>query len=99
MIYLSTPFSSKAADQLYKLGVSAFKIGSGECNNIPFLKKILRFKKPIILSTGMNDLDSIKRSVRVIEKAKVINNVKKNIENKKIIKKIYLKNKLINFII
>ena len=71
MIYLSTPFSSKAADQLYKLGVSAFKIGSGECNNIPFLKKILRFKKPIILSTGMNDLDSIKRSVRVIEKAKV----------------------------
>ena len=51
-------------------------------------------KKRGILNVPINLDENV-----VIEKAKVINNVKKNIENKKIIKKIYLKNKLINFII
>src|SRR5271170_6570010 len=38
IIYLSTPFSRKAADRLNAMGVGAFKIGSGECNNIPLLE-------------------------------------------------------------
>lgn len=69
MIYLSTPFSKKAADKLNEMGVSAFKIGSGECNNYPLVKYIASLGKPIILSTGMNDIGSISRSVDIIERA------------------------------
>lgn len=68
MIYLSTPFSREAADRLYAMNVPAFKIGSGECNNLPLLDHIARFGKPIILSTGMNNMDSIERSVEAIKK-------------------------------
>ena len=68
MIYLSTPFSLEAAVKLNKLGIQAFKIGSGECNNLPLLEKIADFKKPIILSTGMNNLKSIERSVKILKK-------------------------------
>jgi N-acetylneuraminate synthase len=71
LIYLSTPFSIEAAKKLNSIGVKAFKIGSGECNNIPLLEEIVKFKKPIILSTGMNDLKSISESVKVLEKSKV----------------------------
>jgi len=67
MIYLCTPFSSKAAEFLYSIGVNAFKIGSGECNNYPLVKYISNFKKPIILSTGMNNLKSIEKSVNILE--------------------------------
>ena len=49
------------------MGVPAFKIGSGECNNIPLLEHIARKGKPMILSTGMNDMDSIRRSVAAIK--------------------------------
>ena len=66
--YLSTPFSRAAADFLNGIDVPAFKIGSGECNNRPLLAHISSFKKPIILSTGMNDLASIKKSVDVIRR-------------------------------
>ena len=68
MIYLSTPFSDQAASNLNKMGVKAFKIGSGECNNYPLVDFISKYKKPIILSTGMNDLNSIKKSVDIIKK-------------------------------
>ena len=66
VIYLSTPFSREAADRLNDMGVPAFKIGSGECNNLPLLDHIAKFGKPMILSTGMNELASIKRSVEVM---------------------------------
>ena len=66
VIYLSTPFSREAADRLETMGVGAFKIGSGECNNLPLLRHVAAKGKPIILSTGMNDLASVKRSVEVI---------------------------------
>jgi sialic acid synthase SpsE len=68
IIYLCTPFSREAADRLQTMDVLAFKIGSGECNNIPLLEHISKFGKPIILSTGMNDLGSIKQSVEAIQK-------------------------------
>jgi N-acetylneuraminate synthase len=70
IMYLSTPFSREAADRLNAMGVPAFKIGSGECNNIPLLDHIARFGKPMILSTGMNDLASIKASVTAIRRHK-----------------------------
>jgi sialic acid synthase SpsE len=68
IMYLSTPFSREAADRLYDMGVPAFKIGSGECNNIPLLDHIAKFGKPMLLSTGMNDLESVKASVAAIQK-------------------------------
>ncbi len=71
MIFISTPFSREAANRLNNLNVPAFKIGSGECNNYPLLEHICKFKKPIILSTGMNDIKSINKSVKIIERYKI----------------------------
>lgn len=71
MIYLSTPFSRAAANRLEKMGVIAYKIGSGECNNYPLIEHIASFGKPVILSTGMNNLESIKRSVLILRKNRI----------------------------
>ena len=71
MIYLCTPFSRAAADRLHKMNVDAYKIGSGECNNYPLIAHIASFGKPVILSTGMNDLESIQPGVEILEKAGV----------------------------
>ncbi len=70
-IFISTPFSRKAVDRLVKFKVPAFKIGSGECNNYPLIKYIAKFKKPIILSTGMNSIPQIKKSVRILRNYKI----------------------------
>ncbi len=71
MLYLSTPFSRAAAVRLQRMGVLAYKIGSGECNNYPLIEHIAAYKKPIILSTGMNNIASVERSVRIIKRYKV----------------------------
>jgi sialic acid synthase SpsE len=68
MIYLCTPFSREAVNRLERMNVLAYKIGSGECNNLPLLNFIASKKKPVLLSTGMNDIESIKQSVDVLEK-------------------------------
>lgn len=68
MIYLSTPFSRAAAIRLEKMGVVAYKIGSGECNNYPLIELVASFGKPMIVSTGMNNIESIKKTVEIIEK-------------------------------
>jgi sialic acid synthase SpsE len=69
MIYLNTPFSRESANRLEEMDISAYKIGSGECNNIPLIKHIVSFGKPIILSTGMNDITTISKSVEIIKNA------------------------------
>lgn len=71
IIYLSTPFSREASDRLERMGASAFKIGSGECNNLPLIEHIAKKGKPIILSTGMNDIPSIRKSVNILKKYNV----------------------------
>lgn len=71
MIYLSTPFSRAGADRLEKMNVSAYKIGSGECNNYPLIEHIAGFGKPVIYSTGMNDLKAIQIGVNILEKHKI----------------------------
>jgi N-acetylneuraminate synthase len=71
MIFISTPFSRAAADRLQRMHVPAFKIGSGECNNYPLLKHIAAFGKPIILSTGMNTIQSVGKAVAIFEAARV----------------------------
>jgi N-acetylneuraminate synthase len=71
MIYLCTPFSRAAAVRLEKLGVAAYKIGSGECNNYPLIRHIAAYGKPVILSTGMNDLESVAPAVEILRRARV----------------------------
>ncbi len=68
-IFISTPFSRAAADRLHRFDVPAYKIGSGECNNYPLVKHIASFKKPVIMSTGMNDISSISKSVDILREA------------------------------
>ncbi len=65
-IFLSTPFSRAAADRLERMGVSAYKIGSGECNNYPLIDHVASFGKPMIVSTGMNDLSSVAKTVKIL---------------------------------
>ena len=62
MIFLSTPFSRNAVDRLIKFGVSAFKIGSGEMSNYPLLDYVSKFKKPLIVSTGLHNLRQVKKT-------------------------------------
>ena len=70
-IFISTPFSREAAKRLIKFDVPAYKIGSGECNNYPLVKYVAKAGKPVILSTGMNSIQSIKPSVEILRKAKI----------------------------
>ena len=69
-IFISTPFSRAAANRLQKFNIPAFKIGSGECNNYPLIEHVAKFKKPIILSTGMNSIEQIKPAVKIFRKYK-----------------------------
>ncbi|WP_299367879.1 N-acetylneuraminate synthase [Winogradskyella sp.] len=71
MIFISTPFSRAAAERLKKFDIQAYKIGSGECNNYPLLEHIAKFGKPVILSTGMNTIESVQKAVAVFDKYKV----------------------------
>ena len=68
MIFISTPFSRAAANRLESFNVSAYKIGSGECNNYPLLDHIAALGKPVILSTGMNTIESVQKAVDVFKK-------------------------------
>ena len=68
MIYLATPFSREAMDKLLELDIKLVKIGSGECNNRPLIEYVASYGIPMIVSTGMNDIDSIKKTVNAIEK-------------------------------
>ena len=70
-IFISTPFSRAAVDRLVDFDIPAFKIGSGECNNYPLVKYIARFGKPVIISTGMNSIESVRPSVEILRKARV----------------------------
>ena len=53
------------------MNVEAYKIGSGECNNYPLIRHIAELGKPVILSTGMNDLESISKSVNILRENKI----------------------------
>ena len=68
MIFISTPFSRAAANRLQKMDIPAYKIGSGECNNYPLLEHICTFGKPVILSTGMNTIESVQKAVAIFDK-------------------------------
>lgn len=62
--FLSTPFDEESASFLKEIGVNAFKIGSGDLTNIPFLRKIDLYGLPVLLSTGMSNLDEVNEAVK-----------------------------------
>ena len=66
ILYLCTPFSRKAAEEINVMGVEAFKIGSGELTDLPTLKVISKFGKPMILSTGMAEWGEIDETVNTL---------------------------------
>lgn len=71
IMFLSTPFDDESADLLNSLGVSIFKIPSGEITNLPYLRKIKSLGKPIILSTGMSTLEEVAQALDVLKGCEV----------------------------
>lgn len=57
--FLSTPFDNASVDLLDKLGLDTFKVPSGEITNVPYLRKIGKLNKKLIVSTGMAKLGEI----------------------------------------
>jgi len=76
IIFLSTPHGGfESVDLLQKIGVPAFKFGSGDLTNLPLLKYTAKFKKPIILGTGMAKMEEVKEAIKII----------KSVDNNKIV--------------
>ena len=71
MIWISTPFSRAACEFLETLNVPAYKIGSGEADNLPLIRHIARKGKPVILSTGMQTIETMRAAVDILEAAGV----------------------------
>ncbi len=71
IMFLSSPFDSESAEFLHSIGVSIFKIPSGEITNLPYLRKINSFGREVLLSTGMSNLSEVAAAVRVFDKCKV----------------------------
>lgn len=70
IMFMSTPHGHiSSADFLKKLGMKIFKIGSGDLTNRPFLEHVARFKKPMIISTGMATLSEVKEAIGWIKNA------------------------------
>lgn len=70
--FLSTPFDEESAAFLDSIDVEAFKIGSGDMNNIPFLHQLNSYRRPILLSTGMADLEEIRESLEALSNCPVV---------------------------
>ena len=64
--FLSTPFDLKSVDLLNNLGISVFKVPSGEITNFPLLEKVGSHSKPVIVSTGMSTLGEIEDALQVL---------------------------------
>lgn len=64
--WFSTPSHQSDVDMLERLGVGAYKIGSDDAYNLPFLRYVARIGKPVLLSTGMCTLDEVRESVQAI---------------------------------
>ena len=67
ILYMCTPFSLKAAKELNTIGITAFKIGSGEMTDIPSLVRIAALGKPMIVSTGMCTFEEIDRTYNALK--------------------------------
>jgi N,N'-diacetyllegionaminate synthase len=68
LVFLSSPFSMEAVDLLEELDIAAWKIGSGETNNLPMLEKIASIGKPVLLSTGMSSWLEIDEAILTVRR-------------------------------
>ena len=73
--FLSTAFDEESIDFLDRLGIDIYKVPSGELTNKPYLLQIAAKGKPIILSTGMADLNEIEAAIQIFEKAGISNSM------------------------
>ncbi len=64
--FLSTPFDLESIDLLFELGIELYKIPSGEITNYPYLKKIAQKKLPVIMSTGMANMQEIEEALEIL---------------------------------
>lgn len=71
ILFFSTPYDIKSAEFLNEIGVPFFKISSTDLNNFYLLDKITEFKKPIIISTGMSDLEEVRKTYEFLKERKV----------------------------
>jgi N-acetylneuraminate synthase/N,N'-diacetyllegionaminate synthase len=69
LVFLSSPFDEQSAEFLLSIGVCGFKIPSGELTNTPFLAHVARLQRPLLVSTGMANLDEVARAVEVVRQA------------------------------
>lgn len=67
--FLSSPFSLEAVDLLEEVGISAYKIPSGEVSNLPLLERIAKTGRPVFLSSGMSDWTELDLAVRAVRDA------------------------------
>lgn len=71
LMFLSSPFSREAVDLLVRVGMSMWKVGSGEVGTVPMLDAMIATGKPILLSSGMSDLAELDRAVDRVRRAGV----------------------------
>lgn len=69
LVFLSTPFDAGSAGMLERLGVPAFKVGSGELTNLPLVEHVARFGRPVLLSTGMADMREVAEALDAVRGA------------------------------
>lgn len=67
LLFLSTPFSDEAVDLLAEIGMTVWKVASGEVGNSVMLNRLLDFNQPIILSSGMSDWDELDGAVKSVK--------------------------------
>lgn len=67
--FFSSGFDCESVDLLAQMGLDRFKIPSGEITNLPYLRHVGRYGKPVILSTGMANLGEIEAALEALERA------------------------------
>jgi len=67
ILFLSTPYDPPSLQTLLEIDVAAIKIGSSDITNIPYLRKLARCGKPVLLSTGMADMNEVKEAVQAFK--------------------------------
>lgn len=66
ILYMCTPFSRKGTDLLEEIGVDCYKTGSGELTNLPLIEHVAKKGKPMIVSTGMSEMDEVAETVKLV---------------------------------
>ncbi len=65
--FISTPFDFESIDFLETLDMDLWKVPSGEVTNYPYLVKIARTGRPVVMSTGMCDIEEIREAVKLLQ--------------------------------